>query len=272
MLRFNDLLEKADIDLLRARLVRHKDTRATARRSPHDLWLAADGQFEVYQSVQGEEIFKNCNWIISFVATPLDETLFAGVYAVRGVGIAPAGMIDPLSDHDVGGHFLYDLQPDAALREYSGRIVVDWGKGFRSWVQRPDRQNKAILEIRRVAIEPPFPGFTSFSWSMRELSSVPASWRAALSAVSGVYLLVSRSTGQQYVGSAYGVGGFWARWEDYFRTGHGGNEAMKLVSEGDYQVSVLEFASSSASVEEIIAMEVNWKNKLLTRQFGLNRN
>jgi hypothetical protein len=101
---------------------------------------------------------------------------------------------------------------------------------------------------------------------------VPRSWQTALSAVSGVYLLVCRSTGRHYVGSAYGVGGFWARWEDYFRTGHGGNEELKPLKDHDYQVSILEVASSSLSDTEVIGMEECWKKKLLTEKFGFNRN
>jgi len=45
---------------------------------------------------------------------------------------------------------------------------------------------------------------------------------------------------------------------------------MKLAPETDYQVSILEFASSSLSRDEIIRMEERWKDKLLTRTFGLN--
>jgi hypothetical protein len=194
------------------------------------------------------------------------------VYRKTGAGIVPPGMPDPIGGHDVGGMHLYDLELSGPLREFAGRIVVDWGSGFRSWVQRPDRRDKPILEIRRSASEPPFPGFTQFRWAIRELSSVPSSWRAALSAVSGVYVLACRSTGKLYVGSAYGAGGFWARWESYFHTGHGGNEGMKLAPGTDYMVSVLEFASSSMSMSEIIALEARWKDKLLTRLFGFNEN
>ena len=224
--------------------------------------MAGDGRFELYQRIQRKDRFRRAEWLVSFVATPLDETLFVGVYRVRGVGTAPPGMTDPIGGYDVAGMFLYDLNLDDALRDYVGRIVVDWGKGFRSWVQRPDRRDKPIIEIRREAVEPPFPGFATFSWRISELSSVPPSWRAALSAVSGVYLLVCRSTGRQYVGSAYGVGGFWARWESYFRNGHGGNEGMKLLPYHDYQVSILEIASFSLRDDEIIGMEARWKDAL----------
>ena len=234
--------------------------------------MAGDGRFELFQRIQGKDRFKRVEWLVSFVATPLDETLFVGVYRVRGVGTAPLGMTSPVRGHDAAGKFLYDLELDEALRDYAGRIVVDWGKGFRSWVQRPERQDKPVIEIRRTAVEPPFPGFAAFTWRIRELSSVPPSWRAALSAVSGVYLLVCRSTGRPYVGSAYGAGGFWARWESYFRRGHGGNEGMKLLPDHDYQVSILEVASSSLSDDEVIRMEARWKDKILSREFGFNRN
>jgi hypothetical protein len=272
MIGFNYLLQSSEVDPARTKLVRHQDNRARSRGTPYGLWMASDGRFEMYQRIQGKDRFRGSSWVASFVATPLDETLFVGVYRVGNVGTAPTGTLDPLGGQDVTGHFLYDLEPDTALQEYIGRIVIDWGAGFRAWVQRADNQDKSVLEIRRTAIEPPFPGFTSFSWSIRELASVPSSWRGALSAIGGVYLLVCRSTGKQYVGSAYGTGGFWARWENYFRTGHGGNEGMKLVPGNDYQVSILEFASSSLSFEEIVAMETRWKEKLLTRTFGLNRN
>ena len=101
--------------------------------------MAADGRFEKYQRIQRKERFKSTDWVIAFVATPLDETLFVGVYRVRGIGKVPPNTIDPCRGHDVEGLFLYDLELDDALREYAGRIVVDWGTGFRSWVQRPDR-------------------------------------------------------------------------------------------------------------------------------------
>jgi hypothetical protein len=260
------------IDLTRARLVRHQDNRAGIGRSPHDLWVAHDGRFEMYQRIQAKDRFRNADWVISFVATPLDETLFVGVYRVRGIGVVPPCTTDPVGGHDVAGLLLYDLDLDSTLQEYIGRIVVDWGTGYRSWVQRPDRQDKPIVEIRRVPIDPPFPGFTSFVWPIRHLRAVPVSWRHALSAVCGVYLLACQSTGRQYVGSAYGEGGFWTRWENYFRTGHGGNEGMKLAPESEYQVSILEIASSSMSIDEVIVMEARWKEKLLTRTFGLNRN
>ena len=47
---------------------------------------------------------------------------------------------------------------------------------------------------------------------------------------------------------------------------------MKLNPNVDYQVTILEYASSSLSDEDVLELERRWKNKLLSRQFGLNQN
>jgi hypothetical protein len=210
--------------------------------------------------------------IASFVATPLDETLFVGLYNIAGVGTVPAGIIDPLSGSDVAGLHSYDLEVSEKLADYRGRLTINWGPGFRSWVQRADRMDKAVVEIRRTVGEPPFPGFLDFRMNLSGLASVPLSWRAVLSSVSGIYLLTCPKSGKQYVGLAHGVGGFWGRWEEYAASGHGGNKRMLDLRASDYQVSVLEVASSSASMEVLAKMETGWKQKFFSRQFGLNAN
>jgi hypothetical protein len=85
-------------------------------------------------------------------------------------------------------------------------------------------------------------------------------------------LLTCPKSGRQYVGSASGETGFWGRWEEYVASGHGGNRLMRDVPASDYQVTVLEVAASSATVNDLLAMESRWKDKLLSRQFGLNAN
>jgi len=47
---------------------------------------------------------------------------------------------------------------------------------------------------------------------------------------------------------------------------------MQDVPAADYQVCVLEVASSSAGPEVLAKMEERWKQKLLSRKFGLNGN
>lgn len=272
MIGFNALLRDEGIDPADAKLVRHQDTRHSARKTPYQLWMADDGQFSLYQKIQRRAVFKGARWLASFVATPLNETLFVGIYRNKGVSKAKGGLIDPISRKDVGGLNFYNLSLSSKLAPYRGRLTVEWGEGYRSWVQLARKNEKAIVEIHRAASEPPFPGFLDFCERLSNLAAVPTSWRAALSAVSGIYLLTNPDSGQQYVGSAQGGGGFWGRWEQYAASGHGGNRRMQDVPAADYQISVLEVASSSAGPEVMAKMESRWKQKLLSRKFGLNGN
>ncbi|MGH9683809.1 MAG: GIY-YIG nuclease family protein [Candidatus Acidiferrales bacterium] len=272
MIRFNTLLREEGIDPAHVKLVRHKDTRYAGRLSPYQLWLAADGRLDLYQQIQRRPVFKGARLLASFVATPLDETLFVGIYENKGVGKAGRGIVDPLSGKDVTGLNSYDLVLSSKLAQYRGRLIVEWGPGYRSWVQLARKKEKTIIEIRRSAGERQFPGFLDFCERLSNLVAVPAAWRAALSAVAGIYLLTNPDTGKQYVGSAQGVGGFWGRWEQYAASGHGGNRRMQDIPAADYQVSVLEVASSSASPDVLAKMEGRWKQKLLSRKFGLNAN
>jgi len=196
----------------------------------------------------------------------------SGFIRLRGVGKAKRGLIDPITRKDVGGLNLYNLALSSKLAAYRGRLTIEWGEGYRSWVQLARKKEKTIKEIHRAASEPAFPGFLDFCERLSNLATVPASWRFALSAVAGVYLLTNPDTGKQYVGSAQGEGGFWGRWKQYAASGHGGNRRMQDVPAADYQVSVLEFASSSAKPDEIAKLESRWKQKLLSRKFGLNAN
>ena len=155
---------------------------------------------------------------------------------------------------------------------YRERLIVEWGEGYRSWVQLANNQDKPVIEIRRTAGDPPFPGFLNFCEHLNSLPSVPQTWREVLSSVKGIYLLINPKTGKKYVGSASGANGFWGRWEEYVASGHGGNVEMRKEPDAEYLVTVLEVASSSAGEQEIRKLEKRWKQKLLTLEFGLNRN
>jgi len=273
MINFNALLRNEGLDPAEVKLVRHQDKRIKGRPTPYQIWRAADGKFNLYQRIQTEPKFQGSKLLASFLATPLDETLFVGLYEVGDLGKAPPGLTDPISGHDVSGYHFYSLTLSSRMSDYCGRLVIDWGQGFRAWVQNAWKQEKPVIEIRRTFSDPPFPGFLNFRERLSALSAVPISWRQTLSAVRGIYLLVCPETGGRYVGLASGEAGFWGRWEDYAASGHGGNRRMIDIPNSDYQVTILEVASSSASLNELNEMESRWKEKLMTRgKFGLNAN
>ena len=272
MIGFNAILRNEGIELKDVKLVRHQDTRFSGRPTPYQLHRLADGQFELYQRIQKRPVFKGASILASFVGTPLNETLFVGLYRVRGLGKAPEDLIDPVTGRHADNRLLYDIDLMDKLAEYRDKLVIQWGGAYRAWVQLARKQDKPILEIRRSAGDPPFPGFLEFRECLSGLVSVPMAWRAALSSVGGIYLLTCPKSGKQYVGSAYGASGFWGRWEEYASSGHGGNLRMRELPRSDYQVTVLEVASSSARSEDLIRLEGHWKEKLRSREFGLNAN
>lgn len=278
MLRFTDLLVTAGLEPSGVRLLRHQTT-APNGRTPYVLWRDQLPAFEEYQSVQ---TFRNRASLAapiwaSFVVPPSGGTLFAGIYSADRVGVAEPAWIDPLFGVP-GANFTrdnldhYRTERTADLEGYIGRLWIEWGAGARSWVQRPDRQNKPIVELTREFREDGFPGYTHFLANISEINSLPVTWVAALRAARGVYLLTSAKTKEQYVGSATGDGGFFGRWANYAQDGHGGNIGLKSSDPCDYQVSILEVSGSAASHEEIIGIEQLWKRKLQSREMGLNRN
>jgi len=275
-LMFNGILRQAGFPLGDVRLLRHKDQRAAKGRTPYELWRDDRQQFESYQSTQAIKNRKklNASYWASFVGTPSDETLFVGFYRVQYQGLLEKDQQKPHMDgvDKVGSCDVYHLMLEQGFSDLDGKLFIEWGQGKRSWIQRADRQDKRITELRTEFKEPDFPGFLNFLEPLSRLDRLPLGWIAALNSCRGIYLLTCPKTKEQYVGSATGEDGFWGRWQDYVQTGHGGNSALKSRDPSDYQVSILEVAGTALAPEEILGMEQRWKAKLQSREMGLNRN
>lgn len=273
---FNTLLTAKGIPLDDVRLLRHKDKKAERGRTPYELWRNNRPLFEDYQSIQQIE---NRSKLIapfwaSFLGTPSDDTLFVGLYRVKYLGLLKEDRQKPHREGiDLAGSIdSYEIEPVPEFTDLDGKLSVDWGAGKRAWIQYASNQDKPITELRREFKEPEFPGFLNFIKQLSELDALPQSWISVLQSSRGVYLLTCPMTKEQYVGSATGAEAFWHRWQDYVRTGHGGNVALKSRDPSDYQVSILEVAGSAATTAEVIDMEQRWKNKLQSQEMGLNRN
>ena len=271
---FNMLLQAADFNLADVRLLRHKDNRSIKGKTPYELWRYDRPKFDLYQSTQGVKNRSKFNapyWAV-FLGTPTDETLFAGIYHAKHRGLLDKDQPMPHRDgiDKAGTCDLYDLTLDERLAEYIGLLLIDWGLGKLAWVQHADKQDKRITELRARFVEPEFPGFLNFMEPLSKLDTLPKGWTDALRCSKGVYLLVCPKTKEQYVGSATGDNGFLGRWEEYVRTGHGGNVRLKSREPSDYLVSILEVAGTAAKLEGILKMENLWKKKLQSREMGLN--
>ena len=165
----------------------------------------------------------------------------------------PPGTIDALSEHDVSGYFRYDLHLDERPTEYRDRLVIDWGAGTRSRVQRAANQPKSVVEIAGQ-YEPRFPGFREFVRPVEDLPTLPNGWQQVLRSVKGVDLLVDMDSGHQYVGSAKGADSLFGRWMSYTDGGDGGDVGLRAAGRQGrrhYQVSVLEVVDQNTPDETI---------------------
>ena len=275
-LTFNDLLRLEGIDPASVVLARHQDRkRQTKTLSLYGVWNDERSVFEAYQAIQKHPRFgkQPGQLVASFVVTPHPEnaTLFVGLYSVDDVSKAPDGSVDPVFGNDVSGMFQYGLSRDERLSTYVAKLRIDWGAANIVWCQRAANKDKHVTEIRPET-EPPFPGFESFVCEIEAVERLPVSWVETLRNVKGVYLLVDRESGKQYVGSAQGQDNLWGRWCDYARTGHGGDRELRRLGRRPYQVTILHAVPMLSPDGDLVGTESLWKEKLMTRKFGLNAN
>ncbi len=274
-LTFNTILREANIPLGDVRLVRHQDQRSEKGRTPYELWRDNRPHFELYQShqsIENRKYLKAGRWA-SFVGTPTGETLFIGLYRVKYRGPLAKDTRWPHADgvDKAGSCDVYKLTLEVGLADLEGKLFIEWGTGKRRWIQRADRRDKPIVELRATFQEPNFPGFLEFAQPLSQINGLPKSWIEVLKSCKGIYLLTCPKTREQYVGSATAEDGFWRRWQDYIHTGHGGNVGLKSRDPSDYQVSILEVAGTALTTDDIIRSEQRWKGKLQSREMGLNR-
>jgi hypothetical protein len=275
LVTFKSFLEFSGLNPAKVKLARHRDTAKRAIISPYEVWRSNSEAFLLYNKIQGPMTFQNAEFIASFVVTPSGQTVFAEIFKINDVGEVPELTHCPVTGenrHKTSSVF-YNLDRTEYLEEYKGRLVVDWGPGNRSWVQNADgKRHKPIVEIHRHVEEQMFPGFEAFCIHLSELNGLPATWKSVLQSNHGVYLLAHVDTGKIYVGAAHGHRGFLGRWEEYAKDGHGGNKELIKLKSSNFRISILKVCSSSASTDDVLQDEANWKKRLCSRSLGLNAN
>lgn len=271
---FNSLLKSAGIDPTSVRLMRHQDGRADKDRTPYRLWRDfPDSDFITYQSRQAADAdrrFRATYWA-SFVVPPTRETLFVALYEVGEPSPGEQGVprVQIRNAREEGPYNVYPLRKSDLLTEFEAKLVIDWGRGALAWLQRADKQNKKVLEIRRAFIEEDWPGYLQFLKPLSEITDLPPAWVSRLKEARGIYLLTCPRTKEHYIGKASGIEGFYGRWLEHVSTG-GDAVGLQSRAASDYHVTILEFAGSAASESDIAASEQLWMRKLHTSIMGLN--
>jgi hypothetical protein len=134
-----------------------------------------------------------------------------------------------------------------------------------------------------------FKGYENVNLSFSELKRAleQKEWQDVLQNQQGVYLLIDRSNGKKYVGSATGSDGIYGRWRDYVKSKNhaeendsgehsGGNKLLKELGgehiANNFSYIILEVFSHKIEAKRIYDRESWWKNALHTREFGYNAN
>jgi len=249
----------------RVKLVRHLDTRKEYREVIKDR-----EKLLYHQATPRNDIFKDCDYIISFIGDERCKAILFGVFKVYG-------------REERENDFYYSLVEEKGFEGLIGRVVIDWGNNARAWHQWYN-QTKEIIQILPAGYIGSFPGLLQFVLDSSELqkiisnSEANADWKHHLSAVNGIYLILDENTGSQYIGSASGKHGIWQRWSVYAKNWHGGNLELKKLFDKDaaynknLRYSVLQALPSNVTQDEIVKIENLYKQKLGSRAHGLNCN
>lgn len=279
MFEFSEILTKFGFDPKQVRLVRHDDRGVAAWRRGGEITFGCFASFQREKPAPYNKKKIACHFLPGpNLPDGSLSALYIGTTRVLDEWHWDGQRLPLIHDEEIiAGErgrrnvSAFDLEWLDVGREYSERLLINWGPGARAWSQWAHKRPKAIMELRLQAHEPPFPGFSRFISRISAIPQYPQAWIAALEGVRGIYLLVT-DQGVQYVGSATGADGFIGRWRTYLANGHGGNVLLRAGGHRDYLVTILEIASPDMSPRDILLREAFWKDKLGARAHGLNAN
>jgi hypothetical protein len=272
MLTLQELLYNRGLSRLsNAKLVRHKEV----SKDLFEMYSLNREEFLEYQATQGKDIFKDIEFIVSFIGEQGNRARFVGVFKVKGVKKFNSKIYKKEM-------FFYEMSEVKGFEDLSERIIIDWGLGTRSWVQNITTE-KEIIEItpglHYQAFTDYFDIILPYSQLQEIVSEQYPDWKKMLEATNGIYLIHDKSSGKQYVGSTCGAEGLWGRWKNYIHTkGHGNNKVLKDLMHHNpkncnhLEFSILSLLPKSITPDEAIKKEAHFKRKLGTRAFGLNGN
>lgn len=185
----------------------------------------------------------------------------------------------------------------AEYTPYFGRLTVNFTNRGQNWFYTSENiiDNVEICEITKkhyLEQEEEFNNYENVCKKFKALKQVidVETWKNALSAVYGVYVITDIHTGKLYIGSAYGENGIYGRWKTYLTCGFDKEEVedveypnkqlKELVKqkgmsylEENFQYSILEIApKTQIGKETVLQRERYWKEVLKSREFGYNDN
>ncbi len=292
-LTLNQLIERDGIDPASVLVFRHRPWEPQLNRVFD--WIVSERRdlFDCYQTTHAERTesaLERAKFVASFIRYRPKQALFVGLYRLTGLNSVLTNeqcnarpLHQELISFGMGGSTAsegrvsiveFGLEVTDWHNTWSERLVIEWPGLERSWYRWLDRNTFPIAAIAEESkLKAPMPDWASIVLDWHQLAILPSEWRLALSHWRGVYLIIDQTDGQQYVGSAYGIANILQRWDEYSRTGHGGNKGLRNRDKTRFRFSILQRVSPDMADSDVIALENSWKDRLRSRApFGLNEN
>lgn len=244
---------------------------------PLDVFVRSREEWKQWNAWRGRKDDFNREYVFSlidFYHEP-DTWLFGGVYRV-------------LSRGTKNDSHSYDVKLLEGSQGFVGRLKVRLKRPARAKAFRLENYYEQLIVselLKECYSGETFCGYEKINHDFKRMEMIikneQRDWKGALENVKGVYLIIDKSNGKKYIGSAYGDSGIWSRWACYMETGHGWNDELtKLIKQEtieyarrNFQIVLLEYRSMKTDDQVIIDRETYWKDALLSRgEFGYNKN
>lgn len=244
--------------------------------NPYEWYIKDRQKYIAYQSEQSEALFKDVDYIVSFIGEEGTTARMVGVYRILGLD---QERIDKVNN----GHFYYKMAEVSGFEELNERVIIDWGKSTITWHQWLHKNDKEVVAIERKGIDWVCPDYEEIILSYEQLQRIfkdqISVWKNKLSSSNCIYVISDSKSGSLYVGSTYNREGIWGRWKDYASTGHGGDVELIKLLEADpeyakkyFTWAILQVLPLGIQDEKAIHIETLWKNKLGRSACSLNKN
>lgn len=294
-MELRDILLAAGLTLSDVAVLLHVSDKPRLHKALPYLAAEKPELFDAIQNQHGpgvEATLKTRRFMASFVNVRSDEYVFAGIFAVTGSRFHTMAELDADPNHQflqqlyghtvfvelgrttgLRGRLVFDLVRQEILSALIGRLVVRKPIGTRSYRFLAENLAAPVVEIsREPRLTPPPPPWQDFVVTATELKDLPHDWRAELARWRGVYLIVDEENGARYVGSAYGGENLLGRWQAHIAREKGVTVELGQRDPSRFRFSILQLLLHDATPDEVFAVESNWKKRLHTREWGLNRN
>ena len=231
---------------------------------------------------------KGSGYVASFIGHSPGKAQFVGIYSINGSKKITRKQYwnmqayKELKKYSMEGYTIKDPRPsiywfELELTEYyldwKGKLIINWPPPELSWWRRAHKNTIPIHAIHEESIlVESIPKWDEKIFTWDELSVIPSSWKNALAQWRGIYFIFDVSDSKGYVGSAYGKENIYGRWLGYSITGHGGNKFLKKRDPKNFRFSILQRVSPDLEPDKVIQIENTWKERLHTREYGLNDN